>query len=79
MEVYDAPCMLPVNYGHLKEAALGRREYYQCSHRYCDKWWPIPQVRRGPRSRYCLPQSEDKEGLCCMKERYYTLAGKPKS
>ncbi len=67
---HTASALLPVIYTHLMEAEIGTRGYYQCAYRNCQRWWPVNQQRRGPRSQYCPPEISG-ESLCSRKERYH--------
>ena len=66
---YTFGALLPVIYGHLMEAAEGRRHFYQCEYRHCGIWWPVDEEQRGPRRRYC--PTDAGESRCSRSERYY--------
>ena len=70
-EVYKAERLMEVIYCHLVDAWAGRTRYYKCAGRDCDNWWLIGSETRGPRPKYCPPQSGSSESLCSRRERYY--------
>jgi hypothetical protein len=63
--------LLPVIYGHVLDAAVGRIQYYQCQHRNCQRWNVLKKNGPGPKPRYCPPDVEGMESQCSRRERYY--------
>jgi hypothetical protein len=69
-ESHTAQALLPVIYSHLKAAAIKKIGYYQCEFRHCNRWSTIGNERRGPKNRYCPPDTTG-ESLCSRRERYH--------
>ena len=67
--VYTFGSLVPVIYGHLMEAAEGRRDFYRCQH--CGKWQHFEPHRRGPKPRYCPPDIDWMESKCSRLARYH--------